>query len=49
MIPKIITTEKDYLRLNSFDNTEILFIKSSLKILNEQHLLQTLIDLNEKN
>ena len=46
---KIITTEKDYLRLNSFEKTEILFIKSSLKILNEQYLLQTLIDLNEKN
>ena len=46
---KILTTEKDYLRLKSFDITEILFIKSNLKILNEKDLLQTLIDLNEKN
>ena len=29
---KIITTEKDYLRLDSFDREEILFIKSTLKI-----------------
>ena len=46
---KIITTEKDYLRLDSFDKTEISFIKSTLEILGEKNLLQTLIDLNEKN
>ena len=46
---KIITTEKDYLRLGSFDKTEILFIKSSLKILNEKNFIKTLIDLNENN
>ena len=46
---KIITTEKDYLRLDSFDKTEILFIKSNLEILNEKNLTQLLIDLNEKN
>ena len=46
---KIITTEKDYLRLDSFDKTEILFIKSNLEILDEKNLLQTLIDLNENN
>ena len=46
---KIITTEKDYLRLDSFDKTEILFIKSTLEILNEKKLTQTLIGLNEKN
>ena len=46
---KIITTEKDYLRLDSFDTAEILFIKSNLTILDEKKLLQTLIDLNEKN
>ena len=28
---KIITTEKDYLRLDFFDKTEVLFIKSTLK------------------
>ena len=46
---KIITTEKDYLRLDSFDKTDILFIKSTLEILNEKNLTQILIDLNEKN
>jgi len=46
---KIITTEKDYLRLDSFDKSEVSFIKSNLEILDEKKLLQTLIDLNEKN
>ena len=46
---KIITTEKDYLRLDSFDKTEIFFIKSNLEILNEKKFIKTLIDLNENN
>ena len=46
---KIITTEKDYLRLDSFDKTKILFIKSNLKILNEKNFTKTLINLNENN
>ena len=46
---KILTTEKDYLRLDSFDKTKVLFIKSTLEILDEKNLIQTLIDLNEKN
>ena len=46
---KIITTEKDYLRLDSFDKTEILFIKSTLEILDEKNFTQTLININEKN
>ena len=46
---KIITTEKDYLRLDSFDKTSILFIKSTLEILDEKNLIQSLINLNEKN
>ena len=46
---KIITTEKDYLRLDSFDKTDVLFIKSTLEILNEKKFIQTLTDLNEKN
>ena len=46
---RIITTEKDYLRLGSFDKTEILFIRSSLKILDEKNLKKILMDLNEKN
>ena len=46
---KIITTEKDFLRLEAFDRSEILFIKSTLKILDEKKLTQTLIELNETN
>ena len=46
---KILTTEKDYLRLDSFDKSKILYIKSTLKILNEAKFIQTLVDLNEKN
>ena len=46
---KIITTEKDYLRLDSFDKTEISFIKSDLQILNEKNLIKILMDLNEKH
>ena len=46
---KIITTEKDYLRLDAFDKTKISFIKSSLQILNQNNLLGLLIGLNEKN
>ena len=46
---KIITTEKDYFRLDSFDKTEVLFIKSTLEILDEKNLTQTLLELNEKN
>jgi tetraacyldisaccharide 4'-kinase len=46
---KILTTEKDYLRLDSFDKTSVLFIKSTLEILYEKNLVQILIDLNEKN
>ena len=46
---KIITTEKDYLRLNNFNINEISYIKSSLKILDENNLIKKLIKLNEKN
>ena len=46
---KIITTEKDYLRLDAFDKSKISFIKSNLVILNEKNFLQTLTYLNEKN
>ena len=44
---KILTTEKDYLRLNSFDKTEVSFIKSTLEIEDEKKLTKTLIDLYE--
>ena len=46
---KIITTEKDYLRLDKFNNDEIFYIKSSLKISDENNLTKKLIELNEKN
>jgi len=46
---KIITTEKDYLRLDSFNKTEILFMKSNLEILDEKNFTKILIDLNENN
>jgi tetraacyldisaccharide 4'-kinase len=46
---KIITTEKDYLRLDSFDREKILYIKSTLEILDEKKFTKILIDLNEKN
>ena len=42
---KILTTEKDYLRLDSLDKTKVLFIKSTIEILNEKNLIQTLNDL----
>ena len=46
---KILTTEKDYLRLDYFDKSEVLFVKSTLEIVDEKNLTQTLTDLNEKN
>ena len=45
----IITTEKDYLRLENFDRNEILYIKSSLDISDEKSLTNKLLKLNEKN
>ena len=45
----IITTEKDYLRLENFNKNEILYIKSSLNISDEKSLTNKLIKLNEKN
>jgi len=45
----IITTEKDYLRLENFNRNEILYIKSSLNISDEKSLTNKLVKLNEKN
>jgi len=45
----IITTEKDYLRLENFNRDKILYIKSSLKISDEINLINKLDKLNEKN
>ena len=46
---KILTTEKDYLRLDYFDKSEVLFVKSTLEIIDEKNFIQTLINLNENN
>ena len=45
----IITTEKDYLRLENFNRNEILYIKSSLNISDEDNLVNKINKLNEKN
>jgi tetraacyldisaccharide 4'-kinase len=45
----IITTEKDYLRLENFNRNEIVYIKSSLNISDEKSLTDELNKLNEKN
>jgi len=45
----IITTEKDYLRLENFNRNEIFYVKSSLDILDEESFTNKLIKLNEKN
>jgi len=45
----IITTEKDYLRLENFNRNEIFYVKSSLDISDEKSLTNKLIMLNEKN
>ncbi|MDA7783561.1 tetraacyldisaccharide 4'-kinase [Candidatus Pelagibacter sp.] len=45
----IITTEKDYLRLENFNRNEILYVKSSLDISDEKSLINKLLALNEKN
>ena len=45
----IITTEKDYLRLESFNRNEIFYVKSSLDISDEKSLTNKLLKLNEKN
>ena len=45
----IITTEKDYLRLENFNRNETLYVKSSLDISDEKSLTNKLLTLNEKN
>ena len=45
----IITTEKDYLRLENLNRNEILYVKSSLDVSDEKNLTNKLIGLNEKN
>ena len=40
---KIITTEKDYLRLGSNNNNEIKFIKTELHIVDEDKLINAIV------
>ena len=44
---KIITTEKDYIRLKKIKTKEIQFIKSDLQIINEQDLVKNILNKNE--
>ncbi len=46
---QIITTEKDYLRLDKQKIHNIDFIKSELKILDEKKLISTILKINENN
>ena len=46
---KIITTEKDYLRLENYKPREIKFIKSTLRIIDEKKLISTIIKSHETN
>ena len=46
---KIITTEKDHLRLEKDKVNKINFIKSDLKIIDEDKLISTILKLNENN
>ena len=46
---QIITTEKDYLRLDKEKIPNINFIKSELKILDEEKLISTILSKNENN
>ena len=46
---KIITTEKDYLRIDKKKSTKIRFIKSSIKIKNENEIINILLNNNENN
>ena len=46
---KVITTEKDYLRLNKIQKNQIQFIKSELKIIDEQKLINTILEAYETN
>ena len=46
---EILTTEKDYLRLDKEKIYNINFIKSELKILDEKNLISTILKINENN
>ena len=40
---KIITTEKDYFRIKEINKNDIKYIKSDLKILNEEKFLKSIL------
>ena len=44
---KIMTTEKDYMRLNN--NNEIFYIKSELKIINQENFVNDISKIYENN
>ena len=44
---KIITTEKDYLRLENTSSEKLNFIKSELRIIDEDKLIETIFKQNE--
>ena len=46
---KVITTEKDYLRLNKDKIDKISFIKSDLEIIDEDKLISAIFKANEDN
>ena len=46
---KVITTEKDYLRIENMNLDKIKFIKSKLKIIDENKLIKILLKKNEIN
>ena len=41
---EIITTEKDYLRLNNIDNKKINYVKSELKLDNENEFIKIILE-----
>ena len=45
---KILTTEKDYLRLNSLDSKKIYCIKSKL-IITDQQKINNILEINNEN
>ena len=46
---EIVTTEKDYLRLNNINNKKINYVKSELKFDNEDELIKTILEDDNKN
>ena len=44
---KIVTTEKDYMRLNN--NDKIVYIKSELKIINQETFIKDILKVYENN